>query len=175
MHNHGNGLQFNTTLPSPHTIFSANIRPKERLLKFLLPHIRTEYGKLFAAVNEASRPGAWHYLPVEQRDRRSQDTEAFPPKQWLELFPEVCMHKIAFECTLAINLAWTREKHIVTLSLQIREIASLKENVLDTSLQERLVSLQFAVGIASEIPPSWCRLFFLVFRTPLMKFCPRNS
>ena len=88
LNNNGNGLQYDTTLPSPHTIFCANIRTKEHLPKSLLPLIRTEYGKLLAAVNEASRPDAWNYLPVEQGGRGGQDTEACQAarKVWLELF-----------------------------------------------------------------------------------------
>ena len=88
LNNNGNGPQHDTTLPSLHTIFCANIRTKEHLPKSLLPLIRTEYGKLLAAVNEASRPDAWDYLPVEQGGRGSQDTEACQAawKAWLELF-----------------------------------------------------------------------------------------
>ena len=77
-----------TQLPTLHTIFCANIRTKEHLPKSLLPLIRTEYGKLLAAVNEASRPDAWDYLPVEQGGRGVPDTEACQAarKAWLELF-----------------------------------------------------------------------------------------
>ena len=57
-------------------------------MQTFVPKTLTEYGKLLAAVNEASRPDAWDYLRMEQGGRGSQDTEACQAarKAWLELF-----------------------------------------------------------------------------------------
>ena len=129
----GNGRYHDTTqLPNLHTIFCANIRTKEHLPKSLLPLIRTGYGKLLAAVNEASRPDAWDYLPVEQGGRGVHDTEACQAarKAWLELFlfPKCVLRQFR-------RGQWPQQSYHFTKSLLIRWRLGERQGLWDEAIQ----------------------------------------